>query len=111
MDNHPNWGLNHTTLLGDTCHPVLPLGVSGASMAIEDGVTLLTLLSPEVRVGETPGPLELYEEIRRPRVSRVGEASRDIAEGLETHEFVREYMSFFSSYDAASMSSKFYLDI
>lgn len=80
-------------------------------MAIEDGVTLLTLFSPEVRVGEIPGRLKLYEEIRRPRVSRVREASRDIAEGLETHEFVRDYMSLYSSYDAVSMSSKFCLDI
>ena len=69
-------------------------------MAIEDGVTLSPLLSPEVRVGEIPGRLKLYEGIRRPRVSRVREASRDIAEGLETHEFVRDYMSFLSSYDA-----------
>ena len=65
----------------------------------------------EVRVGEVPGRLKLYEEIRRPRVSRFREASRDIAEGLETHEFVRDDISFFSSYDTVSMSSKFCLDI
>ena len=69
-------------------------------MAIEDGAILSTLLSPEVRVGEIPGRLNLYGEIRRPRSSKVREASRDIAEGLETHEFVRDYMSFLSSYEA-----------
>ena len=100
MDDHPNWSFNHTTLLGDACHPVLPFGFSGASMAIEDGVTLSTLLAPEIGVGDIPGRLKLYEEIRRPRVSRVREASRDVAEGLETREFMRDYMSFLSSYDA-----------
>lgn len=100
MDDHPDWSLNRTTLLGDACHPVLPFGFSGASMAIEDGVTLSTLLSPEIRVKDIPGRLKLYEAIRRPRVSRVREASRHVARGLETREFMRDYITFLSSHDA-----------
>lgn len=100
MDDHPNWSLNHTTLLGDACHPVLPFGFSGASMAIEDSATLSTLLSPETRVKDIPGRLKLYEAIRRPRVSRVREASRHVAQGLETQEFMRDYITFLSSHNA-----------
>lgn len=57
MDEHPNWCLDRTTLLGYACHPVLPFVFSGASMAIEDGVTISTLLSPEVRVGARPSKI------------------------------------------------------
>ena len=100
MEDHPNWSLNHTTLLGDACHPVLPFGFSGASMAIEDGATLSILLSPETRVKDIPGRLKLYQEIRRPRLSRVRETSRQVAQGLESHELMRDYMTFLSSHDA-----------
>ena len=99
MDDHPSWSLNRTTLLGDACHPVLPFGFSGASMAIEDGATLATLLPSNIRVEDVPHRLKLYEEIRRPRVSRVREASRDIALGLENKEFMHDYMIFLSSHD------------
>ena len=100
MEDHPNWSLNHTTLLGDACHPVLPFGFSGASMAIEDGVTLSTLLSPGMQATDIPGRLKLYEEIRRPRVSRVRETSLVVAQGLEDQEVIRDYMMFLSSHDA-----------
>ena len=99
MDDHSHWTLNRTTLLGDACHPVLPFGFSGASMAIEDGATLATLLSSNIRVEDIPRRLKLYEEIRRPRVSRVREASRDVAQGKETKEFMHDYMTFLSSHD------------
>ena len=69
-------------------------------MAIEDGVTISTLLSPDMQAREIPGRLKLYEEIRRPRVSKVREASIKIAKGLEDQEFMREYMMFLSSHDA-----------
>lgn len=75
-------------------------------MAIEDGATLSTLLSPETRVKDIPGRLKLYEAIRRPRVSRVREASRHIAQGLETREFMRDYITFLSSHDAVKHAKK-----
>ena len=100
MDDHPTWSRNNTALLGDACHAVLPFGFSGASMAIEDGATIAALLSPGLEKRDIEPRLKLYEEIRRPRVSRVREASRDIAKGLENMEFVRDYMGFLSSHDA-----------
>ena len=100
MDNHHPWSLNHTTLLGDACHAVLPFAFSGASMAIEDGITLSTLISPDMPVEDIPGRLKLYEQIRRPRVQRVREASLDLAKGVETPDYVREFMQFLCSHDA-----------
>lgn len=100
MDDHPTWSLNHTTLLGGACHPVLPFGFSGASMAIEDGVTLSTLLSPDVRTEDISSRLKLYEQIRRPRVARVRETSLIVAKGLESQKVMQQYMMFLSSHDA-----------
>ena len=100
MDDHSSWSLNHTALLGDACHAVLPFGFSGASMAIEDGATISTLISPDIQLENIPGRLKLYEEIRRPRVSRVREVSRDTSKELETPEMMRDYTKFLSSHDA-----------
>lgn len=100
MDDHPNWSVNHTTLLGDACHAVLPFGFSGASMAIEDGVTISALLSPDVHAEDLSARLNLYEEIRRPRVAKVRESSLVLAKGLEDKEFMQKYMMFLSSHDA-----------
>ena len=106
MDDIPNWSLNHTTLLGDACHAVLPFGFSGASMAIEDGITISTLLSADVRVEDIPARLKLYEEIRRPRVSRVRKQSLDGAKGLDSQEIMKDYMAFLSSHDAVEYAKE-----
>lgn len=100
IEDHPDWSLNRTTLLGDACHAVLPFGFSGASMAIEDGVTLSTLLTPDIKTEDISGRLKLYEEIRRPRVSRVRETSFETALGLGSKESFEEYRMFLSSHDA-----------
>lgn len=55
MDDIPNWSSNHTALLGYACHPVSPFGFSGTSMAIEDALTLSTLLLVDILVGEGGG--------------------------------------------------------
>lgn len=106
MDDHPSWSVNHTTLLGDACHAVLPFGFSGASMAIEDGVTISTLLSPDVRAEDLSARLKLYEEVRRPRVAKVRESSLVLAKGLEDKEFMQEYMMFLSSHDAVEYAKQ-----
>ena len=66
MDEIPRCSMNHTALIGDACHPVLPFGFSGASMAIEDAVTLSEFLFKDVRVEELPDLLKLYEDLRKP---------------------------------------------
>lgn len=75
-------------------------------MAIEDGVTLSTLLSPDVRAEDIPSRLRLYEEDRRPRVARVRETSLDIAKGLENQVLLQDYMMFLSSHDAVEHAKK-----
>ena len=76
MEETNQWSVKHTVLLGDACHPVLPFGFSGASMAIEDATTLGELFPEDVSVSQIPERLKLYEEIRKPRVGRVREVSR-----------------------------------
>ena len=61
------------TLLGDACHPMLPFMAQGAAQSIEDGATLATLLA--TMPDDLRGALKRYEEIRKPRATRLQEAS------------------------------------
>ena len=99
MDEIPRWSRNNTVLMGDACHPLQPFGFSGASMAIEDALTLSTLLTSDVRPEEIPDRFRLYEEIRKPRVARVRDQSRFNAKGMEDMQSVMRYMEFLASYD------------
>lgn len=88
-------------MLGDACHPVSPFGFSGASMSIEDAVTLATLLPAGTAAEEIRGRLKMYEDIRRPRVGRVRDTARLIAGGKDDDKvFTGEYMGFLAGYDA-----------
>ena len=100
MDEIPNWSVNHTVMLGDACHPVSPFGFSGASMSIEDALTLSTLLPSDVKREEIVPRLKLYEEIRKPRVGRVRSTARENAQASENKEDMRAYMEFLASHDA-----------
>lgn len=100
MEEIPRWSVNRTVLLGDSAHPVVPFGFSGASMAIEDAVTLATLLPYNVAVEEVPDRLQLYERIRKPRVARVRETSRIFATGMQEPKFMAAYREFLGSHDA-----------
>lgn len=39
-----NWSVGRVTLLGDSCHPMLPYIAQGAAQALEDGATLTACL-------------------------------------------------------------------
>jgi salicylate hydroxylase len=69
----PRWTDGHVTLLGDACHPMLPFMAQGAAQSIEDGATLAALL--EGRLADIPGALQRYEALRKPRATRLQEAS------------------------------------
>ena len=99
MDEIPRWSTKRTVLLGDACHPVLPFGFSGASMAIEDATTLAVLLPEDIGLEQVRERLEMYEEIRRPRVERVRETSREMARGREDKQFITEYRAFLSEHN------------
>jgi salicylate hydroxylase len=69
----PRWSAGQVTLLGDACHPMLPMMAQGAAQSIEDGATLAALLT--AMPGDLPGALRRYEELRKPRATRLQEAS------------------------------------
>jgi len=69
----PRWTEGRVTLLGDACHPILPFMAQGAAQSIEDGATLASLLA--TMPGDVAGALKRYEELRKPRATRLQEAS------------------------------------
>jgi salicylate hydroxylase len=60
------------TLLGDACHPMLPFMAQGAAQSIEDGAALASLLKA---MDDVPAVLRRYEDIRKPRATRLQQAS------------------------------------
>jgi 2-polyprenyl-6-methoxyphenol hydroxylase-like FAD-dependent oxidoreductase len=71
----PRWSLGRVTLLGDACHPMYPFMGQGAAQAIEDGATLAACLGAGDAADQAEA-LRRYEELRRPRVTRLQEMSR-----------------------------------
>ena len=65
----PRWSVGRVTLLGDSCHPMLPFMGQGAAQAIEDAATLKGCLLKFP--GDVPAALRLYEQLRLPRASRL----------------------------------------
>jgi 2-polyprenyl-6-methoxyphenol hydroxylase-like FAD-dependent oxidoreductase len=68
------WSAGPVALLGDAAHPVLPFLAQGAALAIEDAVTLAACIA--AWPGDPTAALRRYEELRRPRASRVQHLSR-----------------------------------
>ena len=107
MDEIPRWSKGNVVMLGDAKAPVLPFSFSGASMAIEDALTLSTLLPSDIEKEQLRERLELYEEIRRPRVGRVRDTGRQTARGGDADkEFMKEYFPFLAKHDAVDHAKK-----
>ncbi len=68
----PRWCEGRIALLGDACHPMLPFMAQGAAQSIEDGAALAALLKDG---SDIPATLSRYEQIRKPRATRLQEAS------------------------------------
>jgi 2-polyprenyl-6-methoxyphenol hydroxylase-like FAD-dependent oxidoreductase len=64
----PAWSRAGMTLAGDALHVASPVTTQGASMAIEDAVTLAKCLRD---LSDIPAAFHAYEELRRKRVERV----------------------------------------
>lgn len=77
-DPLPRWTNGPVALLGDAAHPMFPFFAQGAAQAIEDAAVLAGCLARQL--DDPPAALRRYEEIRRPRVTRVQELSRGRAE-------------------------------
>lgn len=69
------WSVGRVTLLGDSCHAMLPMMAQGAAQAIEDGATLAHCLEG-VPADAVPDALRRYEALRLPRASRLQLMSR-----------------------------------
>ena len=63
------WSIGRVTLLGDSCHPMLPFMGQGAAQAIEDAATLTGCLLKYA--SDVPAALRVYEQLRLPRASRL----------------------------------------
>jgi salicylate hydroxylase len=68
-----SWTKGRVTLLGDACHPMLPMAAQGAAQAIEDGAALASLLAD--MPDDVPAALARYEAVRKPRATRLQELS------------------------------------
>ena len=62
------WSKGRVTLLGDACHPMVPLLAQGANMALEDGIVLARAIEA---YGAEPEALSHYEAARRERANKV----------------------------------------
>lgn len=71
----PTWTNGRLTLLGDAAHPMLPHVGQGANQALEDAITLATLLNGADRK-RAPAALLAYEGLRRERTAEVQRRSR-----------------------------------
>ena len=60
-DPLPQWTVGRTTLLGDACHPTLPMLAQGAVMAIEDAVIIGRCFD---KYGDVETALKRYQEAR-----------------------------------------------
>ncbi|WP_028671217.1 FAD-dependent monooxygenase [Saccharospirillum impatiens] len=71
----PQWSKEHTTLLGDAAHPMVPFMAQGACMAIEDAVVLSRALEGATSAS-LKAALNTYEQARKERTAKVQRGSR-----------------------------------
>lgn len=71
----PQWSKGRVSLLGDACHPMVPLLAQGAVMALEDGLVLARCF--EKYAEDVPLALQRYEDLRRDRTARTVNGSND----------------------------------
>lgn len=78
MDMEPvdHWCAERFCLVGDAAHPFLPHQGQGGAQAMEDGVSLGTLLPRGTDPTEIPSRLRLYQQCRKVRAEYVQEVTR-----------------------------------
>ncbi len=74
-DPLPRWSFGHTTLLGDAAHAMCPMGSGGTTQAIIDARALAYCLAT---AGNTADALTAYEELRRPAMTELQLANRNM---------------------------------
>ncbi|KAJ6551635.1 salicylate hydroxylase [Mycena capillaripes] len=73
--HHPlkTWVEGNVALLGDACHPTLPVRCRGAAQAIEDGAVLGVVLSKLTHKSDIHTGLLVYERLRKSRTEHLVE--------------------------------------
>ncbi len=83
---YPTWTQGPTCILGDAAHPMLPDQSQGACQAIEDAAALGIIFSRRYSFTGSSDSiakgLQIYEQVRKPRASRVQEASARARENI-----------------------------
>lgn len=72
------WTEGRISLLGDACHPMVPMLAQGAVMAIEDGMVLARCF--EAFASDVEGALSRYEDLRRDRTAKAIRGSNENAD-------------------------------
>ena len=72
------WTEGRISLLGDACHPMVPMLAQGAVMAIEDGMVLARCF--DGFGSDVEGALSRYEDLRRDRTARAIRGSNENAD-------------------------------
>ncbi|EXJ67489.1 uncharacterized protein A1O5_09502 [Cladophialophora psammophila CBS 110553] len=85
MDMGPieKWYAERFCLVGDAAHPFLPHQGQGGAQAMEDGVSLGTLLPRGTDPSEVPARLKLYQRCRKERAEFVQEVTRQSGKNIE----------------------------
>lgn len=73
----PRWSERRVTLLGDACHPTLPMLAQGAVQSIEDGYVLARAVAAVPQ--DLPAAFARYEAARRDRTARMVRGSAENA--------------------------------
>ncbi|KAH3671334.1 hypothetical protein OGAPHI_000557 [Ogataea philodendri] len=78
---YEHWQKGKVVLLGDAIHPMMPDQSLGAVTAIEDAFAIGYIFSKEFNFSVEDG-LRLYQEVRKPRATRIQAASLRARENL-----------------------------
>jgi len=79
---YPYWNKGVACLMGDAAHPMMPDQSQGACQALEDAAALGLVFSKNNFNGDVKQALQVYEEVRKPRASKVQAASERARENL-----------------------------
>jgi len=83
-----HWSQGRVTMLGDAAHPALQTFAQGACMAIEDAVTLATMV--DLAKGDFAAAFKRYEQARVVRTGRVVLEGRRLWEGYHAEGIDRD---------------------
>jgi len=83
---YPYWQSGATCILGDAAHPMMPDQSQGACQAIEDAAAIGIIFSKDYSFANSAEDiskgLQLYEQVRKPRATRVQGASARARENI-----------------------------